>query len=241
MENPGKSQRTPVPPYVSYKTLRTFLEGLRPGVPRRIDRSTMRTFSGAVQAGLMATLRYLDLIGEDGVPTDKLEPLVTADGEDRSRLMHAIITSSYKFLFDDGTDLSKATAQEFEERFRRVASGDTVRKCQAFFLAAANDAGIPLSRFITARGTRSNGKPRAKRVKNVDPAAGGAFSGGSPMRDLGEQPDTVRRALTWEELLLAKFPSLDPAWPDDIKAKWFDAFEQLMVRGAAVASEDDEV
>jgi hypothetical protein len=30
--------------------------------------------------------------------------------------------------------------------------------------------------------------------------------------------------------LLAKFPTLDPAWPDDVKSKWFDAFQQLMER-----------
>jgi hypothetical protein len=28
--------------------------------------------------------------------------------------------------------------------------------------------------------------------------------------------------------LLSKFPALDPAWPDDVKAKWFEAFDRLM-------------
>jgi hypothetical protein len=32
--------------------------------------------------------------------------------------------------------------------------------------------------------------------------------------------------------LLAKFPEFDPAWPDPIKAKWFEGFEQFM-KGAA--------
>lgn len=32
----------------------------------------------------------------------------------------------------------------------------------------------------------------------------------------------------WAELLLAKFPEFDPAWTDDVKLKWFDAFDRLM-------------
>jgi hypothetical protein len=32
----------------------------------------------------------------------------------------------------------------------------------------------------------------------------------------------------WVEQLLSKFPQFDPAWPDDVKLKWFDAFDRLM-------------
>jgi hypothetical protein len=31
-----------------------------------------------------------------------------------------------------------------------------------------------------------------------------------------------------KELLLAKFPQFDPAWPDELKAKWFDGYERLL-------------
>lgn len=30
------------------------------------------------------------------------------------------------------------------------------------------------------------------------------------------------------EILLAKFPQFDPAWSDEVKLKWFDAFDRLM-------------
>lgn len=32
----------------------------------------------------------------------------------------------------------------------------------------------------------------------------------------------------WAEQLLAKFPQFDPAWPDEVKLKWFDGFDRLM-------------
>lgn len=42
----------------------------------------------------------------------------------------------------------------------------------------------------------------------------------------GQSPNAG--AATWADLLLAKFPEFDPAWTDDVKLKWFDAFDRLM-------------
>jgi hypothetical protein len=35
-------------------------------------------------------------------------------------------------------------------------------------------------------------------------------------------------------MLLAKFPSFNPEWPDEVQKRWFDSFEKLM------KSDDDE-
>ena len=43
----------------------------------------------------------------------------------------------------------------------------------------------------------------------------------------GQVPDQ----LSWYEMVLAKFPSFDPAWPDDVKARWFEAFDTLLKKG----------
>lgn len=43
----------------------------------------------------------------------------------------------------------------------------------------------------------------------------------------GSQNSSTATA-AWSELLLAKFPQFDPAWTDDVKLKWFDAFDRLM-------------
>jgi hypothetical protein len=34
--------------------------------------------------------------------------------------------------------------------------------------------------------------------------------------------------ISLEQLLLSKFPSFDPAWPDEVKTKWFEGFNKLM-------------
>ena len=32
----------------------------------------------------------------------------------------------------------------------------------------------------------------------------------------------------WADALLAKFPDFDPSWNEDLKLKWFEAFDRLM-------------
>lgn len=34
------------------------------------------------------------------------------------------------------------------------------------------------------------------------------------------------------ELLVAKFPEFNPAWPPELQIKWFEAYEKLLARGA---------
>jgi hypothetical protein len=41
----------------------------------------------------------------------------------------------------------------------------------------------------------------------------------------------IAKTASWNELLLAKFPSFDPAWPDEVKTKWFASFNELMQQG----------
>ena len=37
--------------------------------------------------------------------------------------------------------------------------------------------------------------------------------------------------MTWAQMLLPKFPTFDPWWPDDVQAKWFAIFARLMGSG----------
>src|SRR4030042_4898332 len=98
------------PPYLPYKTLRNFLESMKVAMPARIDRSVMRSMSGAMQSQLILALKYLHLISLDaGVPTEKLTKLVHSEGAERQRILKEILISSYSFLFKEGFNLEDAT------------------------------------------------------------------------------------------------------------------------------------
>jgi hypothetical protein len=215
--------RPAVPPYVPYRSFRNFIDSLKQGIPARIDRSVMSSMSGALQSQLTTTLRYLGLTKETGNFTELLPRLVNSEGPERVKVMREILTASYPFLFN-GFDLETATPRMLEEKFSGMgASGGTLDKCMLFFLAAAKEAGIETSPHLkNSRGPRIQ-RSRLRNGRTLEISASADDSGGTPGSDSGE--------MTWEQMLLSKFPSFDPAWPDEVKVKWFDGFHRLMRQG----------
>ena len=49
--------------------------------------------------------------------------------------------------------------------------------------------------------------------------------------------ESVPSNSTWHEMVLSKFPTFDPTWSDDIKLKWFEAFDLLLRRGQVSGTE----
>jgi hypothetical protein len=223
-ESEGNGKVSSIPPYVPFKTLSNFLDGLKSHMPSRIDRSVMTSMSGALQGQLTSALRYLQLVSTNGAPTDRLTKLANAEGPEKQKAWQNLITATYPFLFK-GFDLERATSKQLEEQFSATgAGGATIGKCMAFFLAAAKAADIKLS-------------PHVKPFKSVTRTtrARRNYSNGAQSPANGEfipavsQPEAT---VTWEQMLLSKFPSFDPTWPDDVKTKWFAAFDQLMKQGS---------
>lgn len=221
-----------IPPYCSYKTLRNFIEPFKITMPGRIDRTIMKNYSGAQQAQLLNALKSLGLIASDGVPKPQLHRWVKADGEERQKVLKEILVAAYPFIFSDGFDLTTATPGSFDQRFAQTGiTGDTIRKCVVFFIAAAQAAGIQLSPYI---------KPVKARASSVRTRRQGAS--GQQKNNTTAAQQNVSQQSQWSEMLLAKFPAFDPAWPDDVKSKWFDGFQKLMKSGpaeAGSAADDD--
>ncbi len=213
--------RKRLPPYVSYRTLLNFIEPLERQMPARIDRSYWSDrLAGSTGTQLMGALRFLGLVDSDGVPTSQLRLLVSARGEKRAELLRQIATESYNFVLGGSFDFHIATYAQLEEVFHRnfELADDVNRKCIKFFVTLASDAGIPLSTFIT------------KRVRTLTAGAGTKAKRKSAKSD--------RNLLIPHEIvdeLTAKFPTFDPNWSDEVKLKWFDAFDKLLTRSLVKA------
>jgi hypothetical protein len=222
-----------VPPYLPFRTLTTFLEGLKVGMPQRIDRSLMKSMSGTMQSQIMATLEYLRLINhETGVPSENLNQLVHSKGEERQHLLKEILTSSYQFLFKDGLDLENATARQLQESFEQQGvSGDTLRKAVAFFLKAAKEAGLKLSPHFKRSYTRRPSGPRAKRKANLQPEQPGS-SGQESIESDSEKVAPPENTLLAKmaDRILEKFPDFDTSWSPEQQASWFDGMSNLMAQ-----------
>jgi hypothetical protein len=151
------------PPYFAFKTLLRTLEDMEEhGPPPRLDRSYLRGMSGAGQTQFLGGLRSLGLIDAEGNAQDSLRALV-AQKDQRPQLMAQLIEQHYAEAVELGK--TNATTGQLQDVFRDVynAKGDTARKAIAFFLQAAEYAGVKVSpNFKTPSTPRSNGASRRK-------------------------------------------------------------------------------
>ena len=218
MADNQNGDKKPLPPYPAYKTLSNFIDGMRVTLPSRIDRSVMPSLSGANQGALIATLKFLKLITDDGTPTQDLSRLAKAQDAERKKILREILTKSYDFLLGNAFRVANATPRQIEEQFtaKTSATGETVRKCIAFFLAAAKDADIEVSPYL-------------KKMRYSKPARSQRRAPLGIVNGQEEDPELRDpKPSGWAELLMQKFPTFDPAWPPEVQAKWFDAFKQMM-------------
>jgi hypothetical protein len=216
------------PPYVSYRSFLTLVEELQRGLPARIDRSYWDDkFSGSTGTQLMSALRFLSLIDSNGVPTSHLKELANARGAVKGEVLRRISQESYSFLESNAFDPEKATYKQLEEVFNDfyAVDRDVARKCIKFFIELASDSGISLSTFITKKSKNSKNPGIVEKV----PKKFGTRTNHNLL--VPQNVELVPHQISWKELLLSKFPSFDPTWPNDVQLKWFEAFDELLKRG----------
>ena len=228
-----ESKKQVLPPYIPYKTFTNFINGLREtGIPHQIDKSVLRTMSGALQSATIASLKFLGLIDERAIPTKKLSQLIETTGDDYNAALKNVLSESYAFLLKNGLNIEQATGTQVEDKFReKGVSGSTITKCVAFFLAAAKDAQIKVSSHIRPPAIKR--VPKARKADKPTPSKKGNNDADS-QKDSQTQPppNPLDTQSGWYEKLLAKFPEFDPAWDDETKKSWFTAFNDLMKKGA---------
>lgn len=210
-----------VPPYLSYKTFRGFLDQLKTsGVPGRMDVSVVPSMSGSNQALLFSSLRYFTLITNLKATTKDLETLVNANEDTRPAIWRQLFKRGYAKVLAS-VDVEKATTQQLVEAFRRegVSSTDTARKCVTFFCLAAAEAEIKISLLIKPYAGRRKGA-RGKRMDHSDQTS------------FLDNPDSIVSAdgngsTPWQ-MLVSKLPKYQESWSEDRKKIWFDNYDRLV-------------
>ncbi|MBI2849577.1 MAG: DUF5343 domain-containing protein [Chloroflexi bacterium] len=224
--------RKHLPPYISYRTFENFIGRLQPQVPARIDRSYWGdTLSGSTGTQLMAALRFLNLVDSNGKPTIRLKQVAAAKAEQKSAVLKEITSEAYHFVLSSSLDIQNATYSQLEEVFHDnfQLTADVGRKCIKFFISLAGNAGTTLSPFVTKRlrthigtGTAGSKSVPKKTVPKLN------RNGLIPEDTLRVAPDN--HLTTVHSKLLEKFPAFDPAWSDELKSKWFSAYDELLKR-----------
>jgi hypothetical protein len=213
------------PPYVAYKTLINLLDRFKQGVPGRIDRSVMTSFSFAVQGQLLACLHFLKLIDKDDNPTDKLFELVNSEEERKKTVWEQVLADAYPFIFSSGHDLKTITPRLLEEAFTKAGTqGNTTKKCIRFFIPAAKSAGLELSPYLkTPKARAATRRAKKPTIKNNDTKE--QLKDEKPS-DKGKDSGTAEK--DWDKMLLEKLPPFDPTWPAEAITKWMAVYEKLI-------------
>lgn len=186
----AEKQKKVSPPYATFGAFVSFLNKMREtSVPSRIDPSVFGNASGSVSYSVIAALKYLRLIEDDGKPTKTFSALVNASDDARAPILSEVIRNGYPSLFGGSLDLKNATSAEFDEHMRKEfdVQGSTVDKIAAFFILAAKLAGIPLSPHLVARkavSSSSSSKKSAKQRKKDDEADASPPDEGPPAKPI---------------------------------------------------------
>lgn len=211
------------PAYMPWKTFTNFINGLRStDVPSQVNRSVMTNLSYSTQAQVLAGLKFLKLTDANGKPTGILQRLVSASDGDSAPIYKEMVEDCYAFVFET-LDLSRATPEELEKAFReRGITGSTAARAAAFFLEAAEAAGIVLSAHLKKKNGASSGTASRRGTRRRSRPTNQTLD---PIR---EEPTPPRTNKSFENQLLEKFPAFDPTWPKETQEKWFEGFKTLM-------------
>ena len=178
------------PPYVPFPTFQSALDYLQEnGVPGKVDRSALPTYSGISQGQLLGTFRFLGLIDGEFTPQPLDQPTLKllADSGKRKAILAELLKSKYPDVFAIG--LESASPSQFNSATSSLkATGTTLEKARTFFLKAAEFAGITISPHLTRRKPRrakksvesSRRSPQPDTIPNPQPEESSGGNGGSP-------------------------------------------------------------
>lgn len=160
------------PPYATFSSFMNFINGLRDNaIPSRIDPSVFGNASGSIIYSVLASLRFLKLIDEDGTPSQRFIDFVNASDEERKPLLATLLKENYPSLFEGKLELASATSSQFDEIIRDEygVAGSTIDKIAAFFVAAAKQADVTLSPHIQKRRAIAASKSSRKSTRQRKP------------------------------------------------------------------------
>ena len=176
----------------------------------------------------MTTLKVLKLIDSESRPSQDLDDLVHAEGEARRSTLRHVLERFYGPVFE--LDLTRASKGQFHEAFRSFGTKEGVlTKCEAFFIRAAQAAGIELSKRIVAgrhgasksRSAPAQVRPRAA----VVPAVVTEKSVTAVAPEITTTSGSIKLELA--DRILAKYPDFDPEWDAAVQAKWLEGMTRL--------------
>jgi hypothetical protein len=136
------------PPYVSFSTVMKVVDGMvKDGTPAVVDRSYLGSMSNGYKTQVLAALRTLALIHENGAPTRQMLDISVGRVDFATHLqmqMRHVYARAISIAESNGTTGQLESA--FREEFN--ISGSTLQGAIRFYIEASKVAGLPLSPYF---------------------------------------------------------------------------------------------
>jgi Family of unknown function (DUF5343) len=177
----------------------------------------------------LQALKSLDLIDDDGKPTQMLETLRLAPEAEYQQCLAQWLAATFADVlqFVDPATANDTVLRDAFRSYRPIAQQPRMITLFKGLYAAA---GIGHEK-TKAGSTTVRSKPapslKAKPAEQKRTQSSNGAGNPSPPPPMPPAQNTTEPN-TFEKDLLAKFPSFDPAWSEDIKASWFKGFQQFM-------------
>ena len=245
MAEQGREQRRELsPPYAPWSEMQATLRRLERFTPPRVDIAflKMHRIAPKNERAVINALKYLGIIDEEGLPTDRLSTL--QQGDYASELA-AIVRHAYTDLLQR-VDLRDASTETINNYFltRKVAPS-VAPKCTRFFLGICEEASIEVAPGLAVRGTQGEERTRSRErpTPHTETSPAGRRAGKEPVGRRVAVVTEYRNGATLLEAklrLFEKLPNFDASWKPESIQLVFQEFHRLADRLEGKYTDKDE-
>lgn len=153
-------------PYAAAANVKEVLKRVRTrNLPEVIDDDFFRVVDipDVVFGRVRDALRFLDLIADDGRPTDRLRALAASTDEEYQMLLASAVRDAYRDDFER-VDPAQDTQGQIVNAFRRYLPRSQTARMVMLFLGLCREAGIPVLDAPRDRGMQGSATARPRTV-----------------------------------------------------------------------------
>lgn len=146
------------PPSAVLKIIRHYSDR---DVPERVTPTNLLQLgvTEALAPRTMAALKFLGLLEEDGLTTERFRALRYASADDYNQVFRDMLEAAYKNIFDH-VDVTSATETEISNAFKPYSPGGQRGRMITLFLALCQEAGLHVAVPPRVGTPRAESKPR---------------------------------------------------------------------------------
>jgi hypothetical protein len=204
----------------------------------------------ALAPRVLAALKFLNLLNEDGTTTEQFRAIRYASDDDYTQVLTGILEAAYKGVLDH-LDITTAGEKELNNAFIPYSPGGQRQRMITLFQALAKEAGWPLAvepKPSSPRGqsTRQPSRPKAKIQGLPRPLRPSGASTPPPANDSPVAQGSsagLRLSVTDADLMALPESDFDTVWKALgllQKAKRQAALDNQRLKDAIAASRDGE-